>query len=100
MAETAQGTTSDLREWLPLDSLYTIAGKVMRDTLGPDLSHEVDRMEVRQGNGILKVSFKNTYWGLQLDGATGDVLVLAPRRSDFIEDIHDGSVQVSGSPLK
>lgn len=92
LAETQQGTTSDLREWLPLDSLYTIAGRVMQDSLGQDFNNEVDRMEVRQGNGILKVTFKNTYWGLQLDGATGNALNLAPRRSDFIEDIHDGSI--------
>jgi hypothetical protein len=32
------------------------------------------------------------YWALQLDGATGALLHIERRRSDFIENLHDGSL--------
>ena len=91
LAETQTGTTYNVEEWLPLDSLSSRAEIVMREHLGPDSTLEVDRMDVRPDKGIVKVSFKNSYWGLQLDGATGKTLSIALRRSDFIEDLHDGS---------
>lgn len=91
LAETQSGTTSDIKQWLPLDSLSSRAGFVINEHLGPDSDLEVDRIDVRPDKGIVKVSFKDSYWGIQLDGATGKTLSIAPRRSDFIEDIHDGS---------
>lgn len=91
-APTEAGTTTDLEHWLPLDSLNSIAVKVMNNAFTGDEEYEVDRMDVRQKDGVVKVSFVDTYWGLQLDGATGRALDLTPRRSDFIEDIHDGSI--------
>jgi uncharacterized iron-regulated membrane protein len=36
--------------------------------------------------------FIDHYWGIQLDGATGELLHIERRRSDFIENIHDGSI--------
>lgn len=105
LAETQTGTTADLKEWLPLDSLSLKAALVMREHLGPDSNLEVDRIDVRPENGIVKVSFIDSYWGLQLDGATGKPLSIAMRRSDFIEDLHDGSYlddffQTDGEILK
>lgn len=92
LSETAQGSTSELVHWLPLDSLSTIAVQVMSTKFDDKPDFQVDRMDVRGGDGVVKVSFKNSYWGLQLDGATGQPLELGLRRSDFIEDIHDGSI--------
>lgn len=91
-AETEVGSSTDFREWLSLDSLNSIAVKVMNEAIEGDEQFVVDRMDVRQKDGVVKVSFENSYWGLQLDGATGQALDLTPRRSDFIEDIHDGSI--------
>jgi len=51
---------------------------------------DVDRIDVRPGKGMLKVTAKNGY-EVQIDGATGEVLQVAYRRSDVIEAIHDGS---------
>ena len=92
LAATQTGSTPELKEWLSLDSLSTIAEGVMKKTFEDEKQFEVDRMDVRQKDGIVKVSFKDTYWGLQLDGATGETLDLSVRRADFIEDIHDGSI--------
>ncbi len=51
---------------------------------------DIDRLDVRPGNGIVKIRAKNRY-EVQLDAATGEVLQIAYRRSDLIESLHDGS---------
>lgn len=51
---------------------------------------DVDRLDVRPGRGIAKVTL-NSLWEVQLDLGTGQVLQTAYRRSDLIESIHDGS---------
>ena len=41
---------------------------------------------------MVKFVFIDGYWGIQLDGATGKLLHIERRRSDFVENIHDGSI--------
>lgn len=51
---------------------------------------DVDRLDVRPSKGLIKVTCQNGQ-EVQLDAATGAVLQVAVRRSDWIEAIHDGS---------
>jgi uncharacterized iron-regulated membrane protein len=51
---------------------------------------DVDRLDVRPDDGIIKVRGTNG-WEVQVDAQTGAVLQVAQRRSDLIESIHDGS---------
>lgn len=51
---------------------------------------DIDKIDVRPGKGMLKLIAKNR-WELQMDIATGEVLQVAYRRSDFIETLHDMS---------
>lgn len=51
---------------------------------------DVHRVDVRPSKGVIKVTAKNSY-EVQLDQQTGEVLQVAYRRSDTIEQIHDGS---------
>ena len=51
---------------------------------------DVDRLDVRPAKGVIKVRSKNR-WEVQVDGASGEVLQVAYRRSDLIESLHDGS---------
>ena len=91
-AKTYQGSSANLNEWLPLDSLLKIAGSKLHDSISTDLSLELDRMDIRKEKGVVKFVYKNHYWGIQLDGATGKVLIISRRNSDFIENLHDGSI--------
>lgn len=91
-AKSYKGTTTNLKNWLPIDSLHTIAVNVLRDSISKDVSIEVDRIDIRKEKGMVKFIFKDHFWGLQLDGATGQLLHIEKRRSDFIEKIHDGSI--------
>lgn len=86
------GTSTNLRDWLPLDSLHKNACKILLDSVGADLSLELERIDIRKEKGMVKFVFANHFWGIQLDGATGKLLHIEQRRSDYIEKIHDGSI--------
>jgi hypothetical protein len=92
LAPTQKGMSSDLSTWLPVDSLQKIAFQILRDSISADLSTELDRIDIRPHKGIVKFVFKNHYNGLQLDCTTGKLLLIEKRKSDFIENIHDGSI--------
>lgn len=51
---------------------------------------DIGRLDVRPGKGMLKIRCKNR-WEIQLDANSGEILQVAFRRSDLIENIHDGS---------
>ena len=51
---------------------------------------DVDRLDVRPGRGVAKVTL-HSRWEAQIDLGSGRVLQTAYRRSDLIEQIHDGS---------
>ena len=51
---------------------------------------DVDQLDVRPGEGVVKVRCKNRY-EVQIDTETAEILQVAFRRSDFIESLHDGT---------
>lgn len=51
---------------------------------------DIDRIDVRPKDGIVKVQCKNRY-EVQIDFQSAEVLQVAYRRSDVIESLHDGS---------
>jgi uncharacterized iron-regulated membrane protein len=73
---------------LTLPQILQIAGTVPHAGIS-EWSH-IDRIDVRPSKGILKV-IGNNRWELQIELATGTVLQTAYRRSDLIEQLHDGS---------
>ncbi len=92
LPESYKGSSADLKDWISIDSLHTIACKIARDSISPGLSLELERIDVRPDKGMVKFVFLEGFWGVQLDGATGKLLHIERRRSDFIENIHDGSI--------
>jgi uncharacterized iron-regulated membrane protein len=91
LADSHKGTTTDLGQWLSFDSLQKIAATVLHDSISPELSPKLNRIDARPEKGMVKLVFEDHYWAIQLDAATGKVLVLERRRADFIENLHDGS---------
>lgn len=79
----AQGATA-----LTLPQILQISASVPQAGIS-DWSH-IERIDVRPSKGILKVIGKNR-WELQIELATGAVLQTAYRRSDMVEQLHDGS---------
>lgn len=92
LPKTYTGTSSNFREWLPLDSLNSIANNALQTNVDTNISLELDRMDIRKEKGVAKFVYTEHYWGVQVDGATGEVLHIGKRNSDMFENIHDGSI--------
>jgi hypothetical protein len=92
LPSTKMGTTTTINNWLPMEQLQDIAFNVLRDSVSSSINLDLDRIDSRPSKGVVKFVFKEHYWGVQLDGATGKVLSVSPRRADVIENIHDGSI--------
>jgi uncharacterized iron-regulated membrane protein len=92
LARSHQGTSTDMSSWLPIAVLHERATAIARDASTPGLAPEFERIDIRPDKGMVKFLSSDGYWGIQLDCATGGLLHLERRRSDFLEDIHDGSI--------
>ncbi len=92
LSKSYHGTSTDLKNWLPIDSLHKNACKILHDSVSADLSLEIDRIDIRKNKGMVKFVFTDHFWGIQIDGATGKLLHIERRNSDIIENIHDGSI--------
>lgn len=90
--QSYKGSSNNLQEWLPIDSLHIKAIAALQDSISSDISIELDRIDIRKNDGMVKFIFENHTWEIQLDGATGTVLNIGKRHSDFIENLHDGTV--------
>lgn len=86
------GTSTNLEDWLPLDVLHKNACRILRDSVSEDLRLDLERIDVRKDKGMVKFVFLDHFWGVQIDGATGELLHIERRNHDFIENIHDGSI--------
>lgn len=92
LPESSTGRSSDIATWLPWDSLQTIAIHTLHNSVSPSLSTKLERIDARPQKGIVKFVFSDDYWEVQVDGMTGKVLLVDQRRSDIIENIHDGTI--------
>lgn len=92
LSKSFVGTSTELSDWLSIDSLHKNACKILHDSISPTLSSELERIDIRKDKGMVKFVFVDSFWGVQLDGATGELLHIERRRSDIIEKIHDGSI--------
>ncbi len=86
------GTSTNLKDWKSIDTLHTIANAVLHNKVASNLSLKIDRIDIRKEKGMVKFIYKEHFWEIQLDGATGDILSIGKRNSDLIENIHDGSI--------
>jgi uncharacterized iron-regulated membrane protein len=91
LPQTQRGTTTELADWQPLAELERRAHFLL-DSVAPQLDPATDRIDVRPKKGIVKFTFQQHYYEVQLDGATGEFLSFRKRRSDLLEQIHDGSI--------
>ncbi len=88
---TQKSSLNEASEWLSIESIAENAETAL-------LAHtqlekvSIDRMDVRPAKGIVKVNFEQGYWEVQLDGYSGEILSIARRHSDWIEQVHDGSI--------
>ena len=92
LPESYEGKSTNQQDWMPIHLLQQRAFAVLKEQISPDLALEHDRIDSRPDKGMVKFVFAQGYWGVQLDCTTGELLHIERRRSDFIENIHDGSI--------
>ena len=102
---SAKGKSTQLETWKPVNELLHIADSVLLHDVDASLSTKIDRIDIRKDKGIVKFIYTDHYWEIQLDGQTGEALQINQRKSEFIEDIHDGSYldiyfKTKGEPIK
>jgi uncharacterized iron-regulated membrane protein len=90
LPNTQKGHSAQATDWLPLATLQDRAVFLL-DSLNAQLDVQLDRMDVRPDKGIVKFTFKKHYQEIQLDMTTGQLLSYGKRRSDLLEQLHDGS---------
>ena len=105
LPKTYKGTSTNLKDWLSVDSLQKMASRYMLDSVSSTASLALERIDLRPEKGVAKFVYEEDFLGLQLDGATGKLLHIDKRRSDFIEKVHDGSIldlyfKTSGGQIK
>jgi uncharacterized iron-regulated membrane protein len=63
------------------------------DSNHPDFANldAIDRIDVRPGKRVYKVLAKTNHAEIQIDAMTGKVLSVSERKSDMLEQLHDGS---------
>ncbi len=89
---TTKGQSSELKDWLPLHQLDSIAKIALLQKLPDQPIFATKRIDVRPEKGIVKFIFGSKNMEVQIDGFTGDVYSVARRHSDWIEQLHDGSI--------
>lgn len=92
LPKSHKGSTNEPDNWLSVDSLLSISNKIAREKINPEMSLELERIDIRPDIGMVKFVYLEGFHGIQLDCATGELLHIESRRSDFIENIHDGSI--------
>lgn len=85
---TASGIVSDQIPEISFEDMV-VAARAHPEAQIQDWT-DIDRIDLRVGKGIAKLRAKSG-WEVQVDTNSGDVLSVAYRRSDLIEQIHDGS---------
>lgn len=102
---SATGTSTNLHDWKSVEILHHTADSILKANTGIATPVDLDRIDIRKDKGIVKFVYIHNYWEVQLDGASGKLLQISQRRSDLIEDIHDGSYfdlyfNTKGEPIK
>jgi uncharacterized iron-regulated membrane protein len=82
---------------LPFEKVLDIARQVPEAKVND--WKDIDRLDVRPKKGLIKIKPESN-WEIQVDHQTGEVLQVAYRRSDTIENMHDGSLFVGKGRTK
>lgn len=91
LPKSEKGISTDINQWLSVSELKQKAIITLQD-FDRNLDTTINRIDIRPSKGMAKFTFTEHYHEIQLDCSTGKTLNIGKRRSDFIEQIHDGSI--------
>lgn len=90
LPDTQKGISQELNTWLPLHVLEEkVQDHLLQEGIIPG---NLDRVDIRKEKGIAKFLFTANHLEVQIDGSNGNILSTGTRHSDWLEDVHDGSI--------
>src|SRR5690606_34410948 len=57
LPKSYKGVSTNIADWLPMDTLHTIATKTLHEKIDPNLSLELERIDARPDKGMIKFVF-------------------------------------------
>jgi len=86
---TRKGAAGEIAHFITVQQLFSVV--FAQDH--PDFRslEDIDRIDFRPGKRVHKVRSVHGNSEMQIDAVTGEVLGIATRNSDLIENLHDGS---------
>ena len=86
---TMKGESGTLEDFISVPDLFNaVLAQGHADFASPE---DVDRVDFRPGKRVFKVQSIRNHTEMQVCAVTGNVLHIDTRRSDLLENIHDGS---------
>jgi uncharacterized iron-regulated membrane protein len=86
-----QKNTISLSEWLPIDSLKTIATAAFQSKVANTKGSGAESMNARLDKGYIRFTFSNQY-NVQLNAKTGELQSIDKKAPDWILKLHDGEI--------
>lgn len=81
---------ADVNEFISLERLYKIVLSAGHDELSK--AEDIDRIDFRPQQRVFKVRSRHDNFEIQVGAVTGKILSYGSRWSDWIENLHDGSM--------
>lgn len=94
MPPTQSGAAAPVEKWVDIAGTWKALEALDHEDFRS--IDDIDRIDVRIDKRVYKVRSKHNNTEVQLAAATGEVLSVGRRRSDWIEDLHDGSLLGEG----
>jgi uncharacterized iron-regulated membrane protein len=86
---TQTGQTGTAADFISIAELFAAVAQIQHPDF-PDAA-AVDRVDLRPAKRVFKVRSRFNRAEVQVDAVNGRILSIAPRRSDLLEALHDGS---------
>ena len=90
-APQKQEIMKPMRDWLPLDSLQTLASHALNQQVKAVSDLKPTSLNALPEKGIVRFNFKNLYT-VQVNAGTGAVMHIEKKASDVFIKIHDGAL--------
>ena len=84
------GLSTNIHEWLSLDSLESLATVALNEQAKTSFAH-AENIQLKPSKGYINFAFKNNY-NIQVNGASGKAIHIERKNGSFIQDIHDGAI--------
>ncbi|MBX9733317.1 MAG: PepSY domain-containing protein [Chitinophagaceae bacterium] len=81
---------NDITKWMALPVLEKKAVNALNEKVNRKFK-TAENLQLKMAKGYISFAFKDNY-NVQLDGATGNIILIEKKYGSLIQDIHDGAI--------